>query len=65
VDARLHSELVRLYLADKVKVQVTANMLILSGRLTAAEHLLLLNRLHWIPGSVRVIDDLENGDGPE
>ncbi len=65
VDARLHSELVALSLADKVKVQVTANTLILSGRLTPAEHLLLLNRLHWIPGSVRVIDDLENGDAPE
>jgi serine/threonine protein kinase len=65
VDARLHTELVRLFLADKVKVQVTANTLILSGRLTAAEHLLLLNRLHWIPERVRVIDDLENGDAPE
>lgn len=65
VDARIHSELVGLALADKVKVRVTANTLILSGRLTPAEHLLLLNRLHWIPGSVRVIDDLENVDAPE
>jgi len=65
VDARLHSELLALSLADKVNVHLTANTLILSGRLTPAEHLLLLNRLHWIPGSVRVIDDLENGDAPE
>jgi serine/threonine protein kinase len=58
VEARLRSELAKLSLTDKVKVQVTANTLTLSGRVTPAEHLLLLNRLHWVPARVRIIDDL-------
>jgi serine/threonine protein kinase len=65
VDARLHSELVNLSFQDKVNVRITSNTVILSGRLTPAEHLLLLNRLHWIPSSVRVIDDLGNAGDPE
>jgi serine/threonine protein kinase len=63
VDTRLQIELARLSLTDKVHVQVTANTLTLSGRVTPAEHLMLLNRLHWVPARVRVIDDLEySGD---
>ncbi len=59
VEARLRIELARLSLSDKVKVQATANALTLSGRVTPEEHLLLLNRLHWVPARVRIIDDLE------
>jgi hypothetical protein len=59
VETRLRSELARLELSDKVKLQVTSNGLTLSGQVTPAEHLMLLNRLHWVPARVRLIDDLE------
>jgi eukaryotic-like serine/threonine-protein kinase len=65
VETRLRNELARLSLADKVKVQVTANALTLSGRVTPKEHLMLVNRLHWVPAKVRVVDDLEYTSGLE
>ena len=48
--------------ADKVKTQVTANTVTLSGRLAPREHRELLNHLHWVPAGVRIIDDLEYTD---
>jgi cytoskeletal protein RodZ len=65
VETRLRNELAMLSLAEKVKVQVTANALTLSGRVTPREHLMLLNRLHWVPANVRVVDDLEYMRGLE
>jgi hypothetical protein len=59
VELRLHSELAALSLTNKVKTQVTANTVTLSGRLAPGEHRMLLNRLHWVPSGVRIIDELE------
>jgi len=59
VETRLRAELASLSLSDKVKVRANANALTLSGRVSPAEHLLLLNRLHWVPPRVRIVDDLE------
>jgi hypothetical protein len=57
--------LAALSLAGKVKTQVTANTVTLSGRLAPREHSELLNRLHGIPAGVRIIDDLEYTDDPK
>jgi serine/threonine protein kinase len=65
VESRMLNELAKLAIADKVKVQATANALTLSGRVTPTEHRMLLNRLHWVPAGVRVIDDLEYTSGPQ
>ncbi len=62
VELRLRSELAALSLTNKVKTQVTANTVTLSGRLAPGEHRMLLNRLHWVPSEVRIIDDLEYTD---
>ena len=59
VELKLRSELAALSLAGKVKTQVTANTVTLSGRLAPREHRELLNHLHWVPAGVRIIDDLE------
>jgi hypothetical protein len=48
-----------LSMADKVKMQVRTNTLILSGRVTPNEHRDLLNHLHNVPAGVRIIDDIE------
>jgi len=40
-------------------MQVRANTLILSGRVTPGEHRDLLNHLHTVPAGVRIVDDLE------
>jgi serine/threonine protein kinase len=58
----LESELAKLSLADKVKVQATGNALTVSGRLTPREHGELLNRLHNVPAGVRVVDNIEYTD---
>ena len=59
VELRLRTDLAALSLTNKVKTQVTANTVTLSGRLAPGEHRMLLNRLHWVPSGVRIIDDLE------
>jgi hypothetical protein len=48
-----------LQIADKVKTQVIANTMTLSGRLTPAEHRKLLNELHAVPAGIRIVDDIE------
>jgi hypothetical protein len=59
LESKLRGELAGQPLADKVKIQATANALTLSGSLTLAEHRELLAHLHALPGGVRVIDDTE------
>ena len=61
-ESKLLSDLQGLSLADKVKIQITANALTLSGKLTLIEHRELLNLLHAVPAGVRVIDDIEYED---
>ena len=61
-ESKLLSDLQGLSLADKVKIQITANALTLSGKLTLIEHRELLNLLHAVPAGVRVIDDIEYVD---
>jgi len=58
-ESKLRAELDGQPLADKVKIQATANALTLSGSLTLAEHRELLNHLRTVPAGVRVIDDIE------
>jgi predicted Ser/Thr protein kinase len=59
LESKLLSELAGKPLADKVKIQATANALTLSGSLTLAEHRELLQLLRTVPAGVRVIDDTE------
>jgi predicted Ser/Thr protein kinase len=59
LETKLGAELAGQPLADKVKIQATANALTLSGSLTLAEHRELLQHLRTIPAGVRVIDDTE------
>jgi serine/threonine protein kinase len=58
-DTTLRARLGSLQLAEKVKTQVVANTLTLSGRLTPAEHRNLLNELHTVPPGIRIVDDIE------
>ena len=58
-ESKLRAELAGQPLADKVKIQATANAITLSGSLTLAEHRELLMHLHTVPVGVRVIDDVE------
>jgi hypothetical protein len=58
-ESNLRSRLESLLIADKVKTQVIANTLTLSGRLTPAEHRRLLNQLHAVPAGIRIVDDIE------
>jgi serine/threonine protein kinase len=58
-DANLRSRMGSLQIADKVKTQVVANTLTLSGRLTPAEHRNLLSELHTVPPGIRIVDDIE------
>ena len=58
-DTNLRTRLVSLQIADKVKTQVAANTLTLSGRLTPMEHRKLLNELHAVPAGIRIVDDIE------
>jgi predicted Ser/Thr protein kinase len=59
LESKLLSELAGQPLADKVKIQTTANALTLSGSLTLSEHRELLQHLRTVPAGVRVIDDTE------
>jgi serine/threonine protein kinase len=59
LESRLRAEIAGKPLADKVKIQATANALTLSGSLTFAEHRDLLGHLRAVPAGVRVIDDIE------
>ena len=54
----LGSQLADISLASKVKMQVIANTLTLSGKLTPHEHAKVLTLLHSVPGGVKVIDDI-------
>jgi serine/threonine protein kinase len=65
LESKLRQELSGQPLADKVKLQSTANALTLSGSLTFAEHRDLLNHLRTVPAGVRVIDDVEFTEGPK
>jgi hypothetical protein len=65
LESKLRLELAGQPLADKVKLQSTANALTLSGSLTFAEHRDLLNHLRTVPAGVRVIDDVEFTEGPK
>jgi serine/threonine-protein kinase len=58
-ESKLRAELNGQPLADKVKIQATANALTLSGSLTLAEHRELLDHLRAVPAGVRVIDDID------
>jgi eukaryotic-like serine/threonine-protein kinase len=64
LESKLRSELAGQPLADKVKIQTTANAVTLSGSLTLAEHRDLLQHLRTVPASVRVIDDTEFAEEP-
>jgi predicted Ser/Thr protein kinase len=59
LESKLSGELAGRPLADKVKIQTTANALTLTGSLTLAEHRELLQHLRTVPAGVRVIDDTE------
>ena len=59
LESKLQAELAGQPLANKVKIQATANALTLSGSLTIAEHRELLGHLRTVPAGVRVIDDTE------
>ena len=59
LELKLRAELSGKPLADKVKIQTTANALTLSGSLTLAEHRELFDLLRTVPAGVRVIDDTE------
>jgi serine/threonine protein kinase len=63
LESKLRAELAGRPLADKVKIQATANALTLSGSLTLAEHRELLDHLRTVPAAVRVIDDIEFTEG--
>jgi hypothetical protein len=65
LESKLRAEMAGQPLADKVKLQSTANALTLSGSLTFAEHRDLLNHLRTVPAGVRVIDDIEYTEGPK
>ena len=64
LESKLRAELAGQPLADKVKIQTTANALTLSGSLTLAEHRDLLQHLRTVPAGVRVIDDTEFKEEP-
>ncbi len=59
LENKLRQELAGQPLADKVKIQATANALTLSGALSMAEHRDLFDLLKTVPAGVRVIDDTE------
>jgi len=61
-ESKLRSRLEGLLISDKVKTQVIANTLTLSGQLTPIEHRKLLNQLHFVPAGVRIINDIEYAD---
>jgi eukaryotic-like serine/threonine-protein kinase len=65
-ESNLRTRLAGMQIEDKVKTQVTANTLTLSGRLTPIEHRRLLNQLHTVPPGIRIVDDIEySSDGKE
>jgi serine/threonine protein kinase len=59
LETKIRAELAGQPLADKVKIQATANALTFSGSLTLAEHRELFQHLPTVPAGVRVIDDTE------
>jgi serine/threonine protein kinase len=59
LESKLRTELAGQPLADKVKIQATANVLTISGSLNLAEHRELFGHLRTVPAGVRVIDDTE------
>jgi hypothetical protein len=65
LESKLRAELAGQPLADKVKIQTTANALTLSGSLTFGEHREILNHLRIVPAGVRVIDDIEFTESPK
>jgi len=64
-ESKLRADLNGQPLADKVKIQATANALTLSGSLTLAEHRELLDHLRAVPPGVRVIDDIDLTENPK
>jgi serine/threonine protein kinase len=65
LESKLRADLAGQPLAEKVKIQTTANTLTLSGSLTLAEHRELLSHLRTVPTGVRVIDDIEYSEDPK
>jgi serine/threonine protein kinase len=65
LETKLRGELAGQPLAEKVKIQATANALTLSGSLTLAEHRDLFGHLRTVPAGVRVIDDTEYKEDPK
>jgi eukaryotic-like serine/threonine-protein kinase len=61
-ETKLRARLESLQIAGKVKTQVTANNLTLTGQLNPIEHRRLLNQLHFVPAGVRIIDDIGFSD---
>ncbi len=64
-ETNLRARLGSLQITDKVKTQVVANTLTLSGQLTPAEHRKLLNELHAVPAGIRIVDDIEYTSDPK
>jgi len=65
LELKLRADLAGQPLADKVKIQTTANALTLAGSLTLAEHRELFDHLRTVPAGVRVIDDTEFIEEPK
>jgi len=60
---RLGFDLASLYLADRVKMQVTGSTLTLSGKLSPMEHGELLAHVRNVPAGVHVVDDIQYTEG--
>ncbi|HXZ19096.1 MAG TPA: PEGA domain-containing protein, partial [Candidatus Acidoferrales bacterium] len=56
---KMAAQLEKLGLSDRVKIAPGENALVLSGRLSAADHKLLFRRLPTLPGKIRLIDQIE------
>ena len=68
---RIAAQIQKLGLEDRVQIGARDNALVLSGRLTSADHRRLFRRLPSLPGKVQVIDQTEvekpadSGPAPE
>ena len=62
---RIAARLQKLGLADRVQIAASGNALVLTGKLSAAEHSLMLRRLPVLPRRIRVIDQTETEAGED
>ncbi len=56
---KMAAQLEKLGMSDRVQIAPGENALVLSGKLSAADHKLLFRRLPTLPGRIRVIDQIE------